>query len=56
MIEVKSSNHSLDPSLVLFHKKYGYDAIQIVKNCRYETIHDQIKILKAENFLKSLYL
>lgn len=56
MIEVKTSNHSLAPSLLSFHKKYGYPAVQIVKNCRHEMIQDQIMLLKAENFLKSLWL
>ncbi len=56
MIEVKTSNHSLAPSLLSFHKKYGYPAVQIVKNCRHEMIQDQIMLLKAETFLKSLWL
>lgn len=56
IIEVKTSNNKLSPSLLKFHKKYHYPAIQIVKNMRYETIHDQIEVLNAEKFLASLLL
>ena len=56
MIEVKTSDHAVAPALAAFHKKYDYPAVQIVKHCRHETIRNQIQILKAENFLKSLIL
>jgi uncharacterized protein len=56
MIEVKTSDQAVAPALSAFHKKYNYPAVQIVKHCRHETIRNQIPILKAENFLKSLLL
>jgi predicted AAA+ superfamily ATPase len=56
VIEVKASNHSISPSLLEFSKKYHYPAMQIVKNCHHEIIIDKIQIVKAINFLKSLYL
>lgn len=56
MIEVKASNAKLSSSLIKFHKKYAYPAVQIVKNLRYETIINQIQMLKAESFLASLLL
>lgn len=56
MIEVKVSNHALSPSLIAYQRKYGYPAIQIVKYCQHETVNQDIQILKAENFLTSLWL
>ncbi|MBS0350276.1 MAG: ATP-binding protein [Proteobacteria bacterium] len=56
LIAVKSSDHSLSPSLVNFQKKNHCEAIQIVQNIRHETQKEAIKTLKAETFLNSLYL
>ncbi len=56
MIEVKTSNHSIAPSLIKFHKKYNRPALQIVKNCRHEISSDGIQLLRVDNFLKSLCL
>lgn len=56
LIEVKFSDHSLSSSLVKFQKKNSCQAVQIAQNIRHETQHGEIQMMKAENFLKSLYL
>ncbi len=56
MIEVKTSDRSPSLSLVKFHKKYNYPALQIVKSLRNEHKREGIHILKAEKFLSELYL
>jgi len=56
IIEVKNSNHEISKSLYYFREKYNLDAIQIVKNLRQEYQSNGIKVMKAINFLKELYL
>jgi hypothetical protein len=56
MIEVKSSNHKLAPGLIKFHRKYGYPAVQVVKNMRHELVQNGIEVIRAENFLRGLLL
>jgi predicted AAA+ superfamily ATPase len=56
MIEVKNSNHDISKSLYVFHKKYGFPAIQLVKNLRVERVVEGIKVMKVEHFLSDLFL
>lgn len=56
IIEVKLSNHEIDKSLYYFHKKFNLPGVQIVKNLKTEMKKEEIRIVKAENFLESLYL
>ncbi len=56
IIEVKASSDKLSPTLVKFHKKYAYPALQIVKNIRHEFILNDIEVMRAENFLCTLLL
>ncbi len=55
-IESKFSEKEISPSLKFFHKKYGIKSVQVVKNLRTEYQFNGIEVLKAENFLKNLYL
>ncbi len=55
-IEVKLSDNNLSKHLKMFHDKYGIPSIQIVKNLKYSYQIHGIEILKAEDYLKSLYL
>lgn len=56
LIEVKLSNHSINPALLYFHEKYHHPALQIVKELKHERKEKDIQILRADSFLKSLYL
>jgi predicted AAA+ superfamily ATPase len=56
IIEVKLSDATPDKSLVSFHKKYHYPAIQLVKSLRTEHISQGIQILDATKYLAKLYL
>jgi predicted AAA+ superfamily ATPase len=56
MIEVKQSNHSINPGLRYFHEKYDLPAVQIVKDLKHEKMDHQIKIMRGLNFLLGLYL
>jgi predicted AAA+ superfamily ATPase len=56
IIEVKASSDKLSAALAKFNKKYAYPAVQIVKNLRHEFIQNDIEIVRAENFLRSLLL
>ena len=56
IIEVKLTNKKLNPSLVKFHQKYGYESTQIVKSLPHEHRQDGIKIVKAETFLSALFM
>jgi len=56
IIEVKFADRSVDRSLVHFHKKYNYPAIQLVKLLRHEHEQGEIKILNVEKFLSNLFM
>ncbi|MEK6731062.1 MAG: ATP-binding protein [Pseudomonadota bacterium] len=56
IIEVKLSASDINKSLFYFHKKYHLPAIQIVKNLKIERKKEGIEIIKADAFLKDLYL
>lgn len=56
IIEVKLSDFSVNKSLLYFHKKYQYPAIQLVKYLRHETQQNEIQVLRAERFLSELFL
>ncbi|MBA3813711.1 MAG: ATP-binding protein [Alphaproteobacteria bacterium] len=56
MIEAKLSDRTPSKSLIKFHEKYNYPAIQLVKSLRNDYEKEGIKILKAEKFLASLFL
>ncbi len=56
IIESKLSNHTVNKSLLYFHNKYKYPAIQLVKYLRHEIQQNEIQVLKAEKFLSELFL
>jgi predicted AAA+ superfamily ATPase len=56
IMEVKLSDGEASKSLYHFSNRYGYEAIQLVKHLRNEYQHQNIKVLKLENFLKSLFI
>lgn len=56
MIEVKISDHLPSKSLIKFHEKYNYPAIQLVKSLRNEYQQQGVRILKAEKYLSQLFL
>lgn len=56
LIEVKLSDNKLSKNLKYFSQKYSLKAKQLVKNLKQEKTINKIDILKAENYLKNLYL
>lgn len=56
IIEVKLSDADLSKNLKYFSDKYSLSGVQVVKNLKRERQLDQIRILKAENYLKGLFL
>lgn len=56
IIEVKYTNHSISSNLRYFHEKYKLPALQIVKELKRERIENDIEIVEASRFLRSLYL
>jgi hypothetical protein len=55
MIEAKSSEAAVSPSLRYFNAKYQIPGIQIVKELKRERLDNGIEVRLAENFLKMLY-
>ncbi len=56
LLEIKLSNSTVSPALKYFHRKYGFSAIQIIKNLHQERISDSIELRKGVNFLTTLKL
>ncbi len=56
IIEVKLSDSSLHPGLCYFHEKYGYPAIQLVKELKKPYQANGIEVLQSTDFLKTLLL
>lgn len=56
IIEVKQSDPNLSSSLQYFSKKYNFTGIQLVYNLKRERQVGGIKILRAADYLKDLYL
>ncbi len=56
MIEVKSADDSIPPSLQYFSEKYKLPAIQVVKELKRERVEHGIEIIQGDHFLKTLYL
>lgn len=56
IIEVKLSDDQLSKNLQYFSNKYSIKGIQIVKNLKREKSIGILKIIKAEDFLKDLFL
>lgn len=56
MIEAKHSERLPAKSLVKFHEKYNYPAVQLVKSLRNDHKQQGISILNAEKFLSTLFL
>lgn len=56
MIEVKNSDHTVNPGLRYFHEKYQIPGCQVVKNIFREKVDTGIEIVSGLNFLKTLYL
>jgi len=55
-IEVKTANKELSKPLLWFHEKFAIPAIQIVKDLKTEYQSKNISILKANDYLKKLFL
>ena len=56
IVEVKLSDTNISPSLNYFHKKYGFNAVQVVKNTNIERMVEGIQLRRAVNFLKDLII
>lgn len=56
MIEVKHSDHIVNPALRYFYQKYKLPALQLVKELKRERVEEGIEIVQARNFLSSLDL
>lgn len=56
MIEVKKAGKDLSKALYDFHQKYGYPAVQLVKDLRQERMIDDIRLVKGIHFLSELML
>jgi Predicted ATPase (AAA+ superfamily) len=56
IIEIKLSDSQPDKNLQYFSDKYGFPAIQIVKNLKREKTIGKIKIVRAENYFRELFL
>jgi uncharacterized protein len=56
LIEAKLSERIPSKSLIKFHEKYKYPAIQLVKFLRNDFQQQGVHILKAEKFLSHLFL
>ena len=56
MIEVKLSNHSINPGLRYFYEKYNLPAIQVIKELKREKVDKGIEIVDSQHFLETLYL
>lgn len=56
IIEVKLTDGDVSPALKMFHEKYHYPAVQVVKNLRTEYQRGGIKVLKAQDFLSELII
>ena len=56
IIEIKLSDSQPDKNLQYFSDKYGFPAIQIVKNLKREKTVGKIRIVEAENYFRELFL
>lgn len=56
LIEVKNHDDSLSNALLMMQQKYNFKATQLVHELRLERVERDIKILRAENFLRDLLL
>jgi hypothetical protein len=56
IIEVKLSDDGLSKNLKYFSDRYALKGTQIVKNLKREKLIGVLKIVKAENYLKELFL
>jgi len=56
IIEVKLSDREISKPLLNFSNRYGYEAIQLVKSLGNEYQHLNVKVLKAETFLRNLFM
>jgi len=54
--ENKLSDATVSPTLKYFNRKYGFSAVQVIKNLRQERISDLVELRKGVNFLKTLKL
>jgi predicted AAA+ superfamily ATPase len=56
LIEAKLSDSTVTRALKYFNRKYGFSAVQVIKNLRQERISDSVELRKGVNFLKTLKL
>lgn len=54
LVEVKLSDATISPSLHYFQQKYGFQAVQVVKNLNVERMEKGIQLRRAVDFLKDL--
>ena len=55
IIEVKTSDKDISPSLRYFNQRYQFPAIQLVKTLRQGYLAKGIQVLKLENYLQELF-
>jgi len=56
IIETKKTDGQPSKNLKYFSDKYNLKAEQVVKELKRECVVDNIKIVKANNYLKELFL
>ena len=56
LVETKLSDATVSSTLKYFNRKYGFPAVQVIKNLRQERISDSVELRKGVNFLKTLKL
>lgn len=56
MIEVKRSDSDIHPALRYFHEKYHFPACQVVELLKHERVDNEIEVITADRFTKSLFL
>jgi len=56
MVETKLSDSTVNPTLKYFNRKYGFAAIQVIRNLRQERVADSVELRKAVNYFKTLRL
>jgi predicted AAA+ superfamily ATPase len=56
IVEVKNQDSSITPSLLYFHEKYQFPAVQVVKELKREKKEKGIQILDSKHYLAPLFL
>ncbi|MEA2084153.1 MAG: ATP-binding protein [Thermodesulfobacteriota bacterium] len=56
LVETKLSDSTVSRTLKYFNRKYGFPAVQVIKNLRQERISNSVELRKGVNFLRTLKL